>query len=160
MFRVRRGYVPRLHTSITSFVGYVMLRVFLTYTYVVVCILIWSYTHDQHIYVYVNSYYVCNITGLNVVLFGERILGSVLSFLWEWRSHHPFSTSFFFVVILVGHLDFVIYNNKTHIATLILWAFGLDPLHRRLPIWHTHPTSLPRYMVTMSPWDHHYERHS
>ena len=91
----------------------------------------------------------------------NRILVTVLTFFWEWHSHHPFSTNFFVVVVIpVGHLDFEIYNNEISIATMMLWALGLDPLHVRSPIWHTHPTFLPRYMVTMPPWDHHYGRHS
>ena len=78
MFRVRRGYMPRLRVSISSYVGYLMLQFFLIYAYVVTCIRISSYMCDKYTYVYV-SYNIIAIS--NVVLLGGRILVAVLTFL-------------------------------------------------------------------------------
>ena len=115
MFRVRRGYMPRLRVSISSYVGYLMLRFFLIYAYVVTCICIWSYMCDKYTYVYV-SYNV--ISTSNVVLFGGRILVAVLTFLWEWRSHHPFFNNFFLLTSpLVTSISL---RNDTFMATMML----------------------------------------
>ena len=79
------------YVSISSYVGYLMLRFFLIYAYVVTCICIWSYMCDKYTYVHVSY----NVIFISNVLFGGRILVAVLTFLWEWRSHHPFFTNYF-----------------------------------------------------------------
>ena len=55
----------------------------------------------SHVYVFdhicvlnIHVYVSYNIIFISNVLFGGRILLAILTFLWEWRSHHPFFQQF------------------------------------------------------------------